>query len=99
MVNRLKTSRNNSIKSAQDGEILAVSAFGFLAGEQEYFAKFTQMSGIDIGDISEMVNSPSFLAAVLSFLLSDDSMLLAFCQSADCVPEDAIRAQHFLSEL
>ena len=99
MVNRLKTSRKNSIKSAQDGEILAVSAFGFLAGEQEYFAKFTQMSGIDVGDISEMVNSPSFLASVLSFLLSDDSMLLAFCQSTDSVPEDAIRAQHFLSEL
>ncbi len=98
MVNKLKTSRKNSIKSAQDGEILAVSAFGFLAGEQEYFAKFVEISGIDYGDIPEMVNSPSFLASVLAFLLSDDSMLLAFCQSANCIPEDAVRAQHYLSE-
>ncbi len=99
MVNKLKTSRRDTIKSAQDGEILAVSAFGFLAGEQEYFAKFAEMTGIDFNDIPEMVNSPDFLASVLTFLLSDDSMLLAFCQSADCTPEDAIRAQHFLSEL
>jgi len=99
VVNRLKTFRRNTIRSAQDGENLAVSAFTFLAGEQEYFSKFAEMSGIDFNDIAEMANSTDFLASVLSFLLSDDSMLLAFCQSADCVPEDAIRAQHYLSEL
>ncbi len=99
MVNRLKTSRKDSIKSAQDGEILALSAFGFLAGEQEYFTRFVEMSGIDYGDIPEMANSPSFLASVLAFLLSDDSMLLTFCQSAKCIPEDVVRAHHYLGEL
>ena len=99
MVNRLKTSRRDSIKSAQDGESLAVSAFSFLAGEQEYFSKFAELSGIDFADIAEMVNTPSFLTSVLAFLLSDDSMLLAFCQANNHQPEDVNRAHYYLSEM
>ncbi len=88
VVNRLKKTAANSQNNTEYAENTAISAFAFLAGEPEYFSRFASLTGINPADISQIAGSHDFLAAVLQFFLSDDSLLLSFCQSADCPPED-----------
>jgi hypothetical protein len=69
-------------------EQIAVDAFGFLAREPEYFAIFSTQTGIDPADLAAIADTPAFLDAVLGFLLSDEAMLLTFCQNSGQQPED-----------
>ncbi len=88
VVNRLKIKPIKSGLSESQAESIAVSAFVFLAGEPEYFSRFADMTGLDLADIAEISGSRDFLTAVLAYLLTDDSLLLVFCQNNNMQPEN-----------
>ena len=87
VVNRLKTKHVKTGIDVKNAENIAIAAFGFLASEPEYFSRFATITGIDIADVAEIAGSTEFLSAVLTYMLSDESLLLSFCQNNDLLPE------------
>jgi len=87
VVNRLKTKPIKFGLDIDQSESVAIAAFTFLAAEPEYFSRFAGVTGVDLGDIAEIAGSREFLTAVLTYMLSDESLLLAFCENNDQQPE------------
>jgi len=87
VVNRLKTKPVKPGVDIDQSEGVAIAAFTFLAGEPEYFSRFAGVTGIDLSDIAEIAGSREFLTAVLEYMLSDESLLLAFCENNNQQPE------------
>lgn len=59
---------------------LALQALGFLAARDEAFLAFLSLSGMDPASLRARASDPDMLAAVMDFLLSDESLIVAFCQ-------------------
>jgi hypothetical protein len=68
-------------------ETIAVQALGFLAGEPERFLRFLTLTGLTIEDVRARAGSPDLLAAVLSHLTGDESLLLIFTAETHVAPE------------
>ncbi len=98
VVNRLKVARTKSGLSFQEAETVGAAAFSFLAGESEYLSRFASISGIDLADVAEIAGTREFLGGVLEYLMSDESLLLSFCQNNDFRPETIHSAQLILTE-
>ena len=62
-------------------ETLALRALGWLAGQSDVLAQFMAATGANVSSIADAVGQPSFLAAVLDFLLSEEDRLIAFCDA------------------
>ncbi len=71
--------------SAESAETLALTALGWLVGNEELLPVFLGSTGASIEDLRARAAEPDFLASVLDFLLLDDSWVLAFCD-ANAVP-------------
>lgn len=72
--------------SRENAENLAVEALGFLAREPEHLGRFLAATGIGPHQIRDLASDPSFLAGVLEFLMSDETMLLTFTENARLRP-------------
>lgn len=96
VVNRLKSERPVQGNDLQNAEETAVSVFGFLAGEPEYFSRFASLTGIDLADIGDIASSRAFLTAVIDYVLADEPLLLAFCENHNCRPEAVVNAGYVL---
>ena len=68
-------------------ETLALKALGFLAESPERLSRFLDVSGTNVAVLRQSVEEPEFLAAVLDFLLADEPLLTAFCQSESLDPK------------
>jgi len=82
--------------SREAAETLAIQALGFLAGEPERLERFMSLSGLSPENLRAAASSPGFLAAVLDHLALDDSLLLAFAETAGCDPALIIAAKNCL---
>ena len=71
-------SRNSPRLTREAAESLAIEALVFLATDESRLAPFLRATGLDPADIRREADSPEFLAGVLDFLMSDDSLLLVF---------------------
>ena len=65
---------------------LAERAFGFLAEDAERLSRFASMTGFDIANARQAVAEPGFHAGVLSYLLSDEAVLLDCAGVLEVVP-------------
>lgn len=84
-------------KVTRDGaEMLAVAALSFLAEEPERLGVFLSVTGIGPQAVREAANEPGFLAGVLEHILGDETLLLAFADSAGFDPADIARARQAL---
>jgi hypothetical protein len=83
-------------RTREAAEILAIQALGFLAEEPERLAGFLSASGLAVERIRESATDPHFLVAVLEHMLSDESLLIAFADSAAVDPADIARARNAL---
>ena len=84
---------NRSLPNFDTAEAIAIKALGFLSADQELMGRFLTLSGLDPADLREIASEPSFLAAILDFLLTDDSLLLAFASNNGLSPEEIITAK------
>jgi hypothetical protein len=76
-------------------ETLGLNALAFLAAAPEDFQRFLDLSGLDAASIRGRASEPAFLAAVLDFLLAQESLLTAFCDRVALEPREvhlAVRA-------
>jgi len=74
-------------------EMLAIQALGFIAGEPDRLARFLDMSGIAPDEIRTAAREGAFLAGVLEHMLGDESLLVAFAESAGIDPGEIARAR------
>jgi hypothetical protein len=72
--------------TAQNAEILALQALGWLVGDEDGMARFLSLSGSDPASLCQAAGSCDMARAILDFLLSDETLLLRFCESASIDP-------------
>jgi hypothetical protein len=86
----MKTGR---IQLREMAETLAIQALAFIAEDPERLASFLGASGIDPAGIRGAAREPRFLAGVLEHMLGDETLLLAFADSAGIDPALVARAR------
>jgi hypothetical protein len=82
----------------ENAEILALEGLGWLAGEEDAILRFLNLSGIDASALRAGAGSPEMGAAVLDFLLTNEDLLVRFCETASIAPKDLHLARHRLGK-
>lgn len=77
-------------------EMLAIAALGFIAAEPERLDAFLGATGLTLERLRESATEPDFLAGLLEHMLADESLLLAFAESAAIDPAAVARARNAL---
>jgi hypothetical protein len=83
-------------RTREAAEILAIQALTFIAEEPERLAGFLGATGMAPERIRESAGDPHFLVGVLEHMLTDESLLIAFADSAAVDPADIARARNML---
>ena len=76
--------------------MLAIQALAFIAEQPEQLARFLDMTGIAPEQMRAAARESGFLAGVLEHMLGDESLLVAFADSAGIDPADIGRARSAL---
>jgi hypothetical protein len=82
-----------SSAAREAAETLAIQALSFIAEEPERLNGFLNATGLTPDRLRESANGPDFLAGVLEHMLADESLLMAFADSATIDPADIARAR------
>lgn len=76
---------------------LAIGALTFLAEDPARLSRFLSLSGMAPEELSRTAGEPATLAAVLEYLLGDESLLLVFAANAGVPPESLTTARDLLA--
>ena len=74
-------------------EMLAVQALTFIAEDHERMSGFLASTGLEPGQIRVAAQEQGFFAGVLEHMLADESLLVAFADSAGIDPAEIARAR------
>lgn len=77
-------------------QVLALQALGWLAGQEGPLMAFLAQSGSDLATLRARAAEPEVLAAVLDFLLTDDSLVIGFCRETGHPFEAPMQARAML---
>jgi hypothetical protein len=88
--------KKRALPSRETAEMLAIAALAFIAEEPERLNGFLSVTGIPLEGIREAAGQPGFLGGVLEHMLGDESLLLAFADSAGIDPGGIARARSTL---
>ncbi|HEY3778128.1 MAG TPA: DUF3572 family protein [Rhizomicrobium sp.] len=80
-----------------DNDILALEALAFLADSPDDLTAFMVVSGMDPASLRARAGEPEFLAGVLDYLLSEEKLLLRFCEARAVEPAALHRLHAVLS--
>ena len=72
---------------ADQAEVTALKALGFLASEPERLQRFMDLSGLSVEAIRAGAADAAFLGGVLDHLLGDQTLLLLFAESEGLSPD------------
>ncbi len=78
-------------------ELIAILALEFIGGEAGRWEAFSRQTGLQADDVRRMAGEPEFLAAILAWLLKDDSLVQVFCGHNSLEPTLPARAHAVLS--
>ncbi|MFV2092596.1 MAG: DUF3572 domain-containing protein [Hyphomicrobiales bacterium] len=76
---------------------IAAQVLRFLAGDPERLARFCSTTGMQIETIANCAGEVAFLSGVLDHLLTDETMVLEFCEIMSLPPQSPARAQAALA--
>lgn len=65
----------------QDAETLALNVLGFLAESPQAMERLVIQSGLDLATIRKRAGDRDFLAAVVDFLMTNEELLVDFCET------------------
>ncbi|WP_050602745.1 DUF3572 domain-containing protein [Ruegeria sp. 6PALISEP08] len=83
--------------SSDSAETLALTALGWLVGNDELLPIFLGSTGASIDDVRERAGDRDFLASVLDFMVLDDSWVMAFCDANSIAYDLPAQARGVLS--
>lgn len=75
---------------------IALQALTFLLGDAHHLNRFMSLTGLAADDLRAGAETRELQVAVLDHILSDESLLLAFCQEHRVAPETMAPAQAVL---
>jgi hypothetical protein len=75
---------------------LALNALTFLGNSDDALARFLAQSSMQPKDLMAHVEESGVQAAILDFLLSEEELLLAFCQAESLQPKQVHQAKYRL---
>ncbi|GBF25292.1 hypothetical protein MnTg02_00322 [bacterium MnTg02] len=78
--------RQRSQIPPDDAELISIKALAFLAEDTERMAQFLNVTGLDADSLRDRVRNHKFLAEILNYLLTDESLLLVFCSNSGIEP-------------
>lgn len=84
-------------RNREAAEALALEALSYLTADGERLAGFAAAAGFTGETIRAAAAAPGFLAAVLDYVASDESLLLAFAANRELEPTEVARAWRLLS--
>ncbi|WP_305987017.1 DUF3572 domain-containing protein [Roseibium sp. MMSF_3544] len=82
--------------SVEEAQGIATEALLQLSRDPEQIGRFLAFSGIGPDMIRSAANEPGFLAGVLEFYMSDEPLLLAFCENSSIRPTMIAAARYVL---
>lgn len=86
--------------NADEAEVLALQAFGWISGQDAILETFLAASGAAAQQIRERLSDPGLrgelLVAVLDFLMLEDGWIMDFCAAAGYAPQAAGQARALL---
>lgn len=82
--------------SGDDAEKIAIAGLAFLAENPDHLARFLAATGIGPETLRAAAADPAFLAGILEFLMSDDSLLVEFAERQGLRPTLIAIAHHRL---
>ncbi len=85
-----------SFTPAQVAETVAIRALSFLAQEPARLGRFLAESGLGPETIRAAADEPSFLLAVVDFILNDEQLIDDFCAAQDLKARQLIAAREAL---
>lgn len=68
-------------------QAVALGALAHLVTDEAARSRFLALSGATAEMLRQGTGDPAFLAGVLDFLLGDEALLTAFCESAGLAPD------------
>jgi hypothetical protein len=80
----------------ESAENLALEALGWLVGNDDLLPVFLGSTGLGETDLRTRADDPDLLAAVLDFLMMDDTWLVAFCDACGVPYHRPIEARRAL---
>ena len=80
----------------QVAETVAIQGLSFLAREPARLGAFLAETGLGPETIRDAARDPSFLVAVLDFILNDEGLIDDFCVAQDIKPRQLIAAREAL---
>lgn len=83
-----------SIETASE---LAIGALTFLAEDPARLSRFLSLSGMAPDELSRTAGEPATQAAIIEYLLGDESLLLVFAANAQVPPESLATARDLLA--
>ena len=86
----------NHAMNRENAERVGIQVLGWLAGHDDMLTLFLGMTGIAADDLRSRASEPEFLGFVLDFLLSDDAMVMAFCEDAHMATDAPMLARSAL---
>jgi len=89
--------RKRSRLTHADAEKLAIDALSFIAAEPGLLGQFAAVTGHTPATIRAEIASPEFLAGILDFLMSDESLLLVFASHQGIAPPEIVAARRMLA--
>lgn len=78
-------------------ETLAIQALTYIGSDPERLARFLALSGLGPQSLRAAAREPSFLAAVLDHIASDENLLVGFATDAGVEPAHVTRARRLMS--
>jgi hypothetical protein len=83
-------------QNAETAETIALQMLGFLASDEERIGRFMALSGLSPNTLRSRAAEADFLGGVMDYVLADQSLLLAFAESAEIRPEDVAASRRLL---
>jgi hypothetical protein len=77
-------------------ESVALRGLCFVADSPERLGRFLAATGVDPEELRARAADPELLAGLLDYLLSDEALLVGFCESDGCDPSLPGRARTHL---
>jgi uncharacterized protein DUF3572 len=81
---------------AEEAQAIALNILTFLASDRDRLGLFLAACGLGPAELKSSASNPQFLAGVMDYLLSDESLLLAFAENGGLDPSAVAGARRFL---
>jgi len=77
-------------------QTLGLEALAFLAADERRLGALLAQAGWTLSDLRAQLSDPVVIGGILDFLLSDERLVVAFCEAYGCAPEAPMRARRAL---